>query len=305
MYHNVNLIRACILAGILLPALPLQAEESEWKSIKGEGEKPCQTGGTGNPSSYGALGGSTVTCEDEYKFKPAVYTGTINCAKEYPKKGKNAAAFRHGTTEKCYSCPTGYERSPIRGINAKDACIKVTLPETKKKKAEFLSKTTIEKPHSKAFKDPRNDGEWWRCPNSHPRRTLEKVNGSKACAKGDWPDEKLTKAIFISKVNIEKPISTAFKDPRKGGEWWKCPAGYERSLSKVTASDACVYTTPRKTEEAKSVYRGKLQTSCSITNFQHGLTGDCYSCGAGYSRSTQIAESKDLTKEAKACIRDD
>lgn len=104
----------------------------------------------------------------------------------------------------------------------------------KGKKAIFISKAANKKPKG-AFLDPRNGGEYWSCPDKY-KRSVFPVNGKKACAKGLT---KFKKAEFIGKAFVKKPKG-AFLDLRKGGEYWSCPRGYFRGVTKVNSGSACM-----------------------------------------------------------------
>lgn len=283
------------------PSLLEHSKESgsQWQEIRAEGEASC----TNNEDTFfTALGNASAGCTDgNVEYSKAYRTDTLSCEKKYPSKGDLQTAFRHQLTESCYACPKGFKRSANPDINASDACIKNIPAKTEKSKAEKLGKTTNPKPHKDAFKDPRNGGEWWKCPSSKPRRTLEKVTSKKACATklGVIP-EKLSSATKYGPVNNPKP-SGAFKDPRNGGEYWKCPNGYSRSAAKVTASDACVKTIKAKTEKRKASLRGEAKLRCDPGDFQHGTTGICYSCPVGYTRT--LVTTKDPSKEPEACSK--
>ena len=217
------------------------------------------------------------------------------CPLLYPKKDNLSTAFRDGLSESCYSCPKGYVRS-ITSINSSDACVKVDLTPNYRA-AKFETKANV----PGAFWDPRNGGEWWKCPAAYPRRTLNAVTDPTACAtKSLWPNEKLAKATFLGTAKTyPKRSSAAFWDPRNGGEWWSCPAGYFRTVAPVNASNAC-----RKAPAsfaAKAVRRGSR--GCPTGAFAHGLAGECYSCPDGFSRSLAIGD--DLSKLNTACVKVD
>lgn len=228
-----------------------EEEASDWEPIEIEGERACLDASSGE-TWFSTLSGTQSGCEEDENE-----SGLASCAAKYPATTSSTAGFLHGLTGDCYSCPNGYLRSLNPDIKAADACTKVIQASSKYEKATFKGPVTTAKPHKKAFKDPRNGGEWWKCPKDRPRRTLEKVTSNKACATKEIIGEKLSKAEFLGAVNNPKPAG-AFADPRNGGEYWKCPKGYNRSLTAVTEWDACVITTPRSVDEKKATFRGKL-----------------------------------------------
>jgi hypothetical protein len=142
-------------------------------------------------------------------------------------------------------------------------------------KAAYRGKVKKSKPKG-AFFDPRKGGEWWKCPNNRPRRTAYAVTDKRACAtKSLWPNEKLARAKYMGKVLNSKP-SGAFLDPRKGGEYWSCPAGYIRNLNPVTHRAACTVAP---------------KYACDGSNV--GVRGKCYkkgACGARNQRPCLITE---------------
>ncbi|MYM62684.1 hypothetical protein [Pseudomaricurvus sp. HS19] len=256
-----------------------EATDTEWKSINIKGEKPCRMPGKAN-TDYGALGGSDADCTEYTKATKHQRLGT-ECHKKYPATATLEAAFRDKIGDTCYSCPTNFDRSANILISANDACIQRTL----KAKAEYLGKTTTDKPSKNAFKDPRKGGEWWKCPDNRPRRTAHSVTSDKACATEKVIGEKLAAAKFLGKVNNPKPAG-AFVDPRKGGEYWKCPKGYKRSAAAVNKPDACIKDTG-SVKTAPATRRGDAIIACPANQF--GQNGFCYSCPTNYVPTGQSA----------------
>jgi len=147
--------------------------------------------------------------------------------------------------------------------------------------ATFRGKVKTKKP-ARAFFDPRKGGEWWRCPKSRPRRTAYRVTDRRACATKHIFGEKLARAKYLGKVRRSKPVG-AFLDIRNGGEYWSCPAGYNRTVLAVTSARACE------------------RAGCPKGSFKNGLFGGCYRCPKGYKRSLAIGA--DLTKLKTACMK--
>jgi len=259
---------------------------NEWQAIKVEGEDLCnpRTVSSTTAGRFGALGASVIEC-DSLSYVAAYYVGKGSCEKAYPATAELQTAFRHGLTEACYSCPKDFDRS-LADIKASDACTRAIPAKTLKEKAEYLGKVSNSKPKG-AFFDPRKGGEYWRCPDNRPRRTANAVTSDKACATESMINEKLAGAIFVTKKTNPKPKG-AFEDPRNGGEYWKCPNGFSRSASAVDKSDACVKSTAASTEKKHATFRGDQRMGCPIGSFEHGLSGNCFKCPAGYVRPGRL-----------------
>lgn len=145
----------------------------------------------------------------------------------------------------CYSCPKGYERT-LAPVTAGDACRKPGG--TDFDPADYKSKFGCDRDKGEFF-DPRKGGECWSCPKNRPRRTAYGVTSDKACATKEILGEKLASANFEHK---HKACSGgAFFDPRNGGECWKCPSGYSRTIEAVTSKKACVKDSPDALKPAK------------------------------------------------------
>lgn len=231
------------------------------------------------------------------KHAPTKFAGRPNCASKYPAGGGQAGAFRHGLTKSCYSCPAGFKRSLNPNIKAADACVRTTAARSAWSKAAYKGKKTVSKPTKRAFKDPRRGGEWWECPSNRPRRTAYAVTDKRACATKNILGEKLARAKFLSKVTRSTPKG-AFFDPRRGGEFWACPAGYKRTVFPVTTAKACEKVTAASTKRAKAKSRGAF--GCKAGAFQNGLENACYTCPASYKRSA--IPGTNLHKMKNACV---
>ncbi len=177
----------------------------------------------------------------------------------------------------CWVCPTGYVRS-ARKITHERACQKNVPDRTGP--ATFLGAV---KCPSGSFKDGRNGGECWSCPAGYAR-TAAKVDQWNACGK---IGKKATSAIFKGR---QCPDQDAFRDPRNGGECWKCPEDYNRTANAVTGKAAC------KTSFAfePAVQRGDLKCEPGqIFDMIDG--GTCWTCPEGAKRTWFSI------KSAKAC----
>lgn len=242
----------------------------------------------------------TADAADDFvtvKHAPAKFAGKPACASKYPAGKGQGAGFRHLLTKSCYSCPSGFKRSLNPNIKAADACVRTTAARSAWSKAAYKGKKKMAKPSKRAFKDPRNGGEWWQCPSNRPRRTAYAVTDKRACATKNILGEKLSSAKFLGKVNRSTPKG-AFFDPRRGGEFWACPAGYKRTVFPVTNAKACEKVTVASTKRARAKSRGSF--GCKSGAFQNGLENACYTCPATYKRSA--VPGTNLHKMKNACV---
>lgn len=229
----------------------------------------------------------TVTAAVSAQPAQAGYAKATNHGKTFCPKG---AFFDPRKGGQCWSCPAGSHRTifPVTGATA---CEK--RASTSAAKAKYRGKRKNRKPKG-AFFDPRKGGEYWSCPSSHPRRTAYAVTDRRACATKRIIGEKLTRAKFRGKVIRSKPKG-AFFDPRKGGEYWSCPAGFTRGVTAVTSGNACLRINKPVRMKAKFVKgfgckRGQF--------FDPRKGGECWSCPANTFRTTRAVTS------AQACTTD-
>ncbi|MAY67830.1 MAG: hypothetical protein CMM77_11955 [Rhodospirillaceae bacterium] len=177
----------------------------------------------------------------------------------------------------CWACPTGYVRS-ARKVTHERACQK-NIP-NKTGPATFLGAV---KCPSGSFKDGRNGGECWSCPAGYGR-TAAKVDAWNACGK---IGKKATSAIFKGR---QCPDQDAFRDPRNGGECWKCPEDYNRTANAVTGARAC------KTSFAFEPAISKGDRKCEPNQIFDMIDGGtCWTCPEGAKRTWFSI------KSAKAC----
>lgn len=188
----------------------------------------------------------------------------------------------------CWSCPRGYTRT-LDPVTAKTACFKESG--TDFKEADFKHKWLCDG-DKREFFDPRKGGECWKCPKSKPRRTAYAVTSDKACATTKVFGEELDEATFVRKVKTCK--DGAFFDPRKGGECWKCPSGYGRTIAfPVNGNKACSKETPDSYASAKL----ENQLGCPKGQFLDPRNGgECWKCPASHPHRTMAAVTSD-----KAC----
>ena len=75
----------------------------------------------------------------------------------------------------------------------------------------------------------------WSCPRGY-NRTIFRIRGKKACQKKGAIVGKWFKARYHGATGCRRP---SFFDPRRGGECWACPSGYNRTVWPVTGRGAC------------------------------------------------------------------
>ncbi len=92
----------------------------------------------------------------------------------------------------CWRCPAGYERG-VAAVDTAEACFRPALPELKPatrlgtqpidlvQAARGASTLGCSNQGQGAFFDPKGGGSCWRCPSSHPVRSLYAVDESRAC----------------------------------------------------------------------------------------------------------------------------
>lgn len=114
--------------------------------------------------------------------------------------------------------------------------------------ARFLGPVYNPKPHNDAFVDLRLDkpslgAEWWRCPTSHPNRTISGISTTSACE---------TSVPLVTTNGLALP----FRDPRNGGEVWICPSSHPwRTVYPVHQGWACGKSSVT-TNYASAIYIG-------------------------------------------------
>ncbi len=102
-------------------------------------------------------------------------------------------------------------------------------------------------------------------------------------------------ACYISAAKTERKINPggdAFRDPRKGGEWWTCGGdGWTRTWAAVTAGDACAkggWFGQKK--KATFVYSEKAMVDDGT--FADILSGEWWRCPSGFTRNANLAKSE-------------
>ena len=230
--------------------------DATWKNLRGH--SAC-----GAIDQYGKL-------QPPCGFKKATY---IKKAIKSCPKGTFAGAGA------CYTCPTGFNRNISRKVTHEKACRKAISAKT----AAASRIGSANCPSGSKF-DPRNGGECWSCPSGFGR-TAAKVDKWNACGK---VGKKAQSAIFKGR---SCPVAGSIRDPRKGGECWKCPEGYSRTGNSVTGARAC------KISFAFASAVQKSDKKCGPGEI-HDLIdgGTCWTCPDQAKRTTFFG-----IKSAKAC----
>ena len=188
-----------------------------------------------------------------------------------------AGSFFDIGTWSCYTCPNGFNRN-ARPVNSPKACDRPI--QTSTMKATFLGKASCP---AGAFIDGRNGGECWQCPAGYGR-TAAAVDQWNACG---MVGKKAVGALFKGKVCSAEG---AFRDPRNGGECWKCPEDHARTAAAVTAGNAC------QTNLAFEPAVKQAALTCPAgQHFDFIDGGTCWSCPPDTTRSLFGV------KTAKAC----
>lgn len=151
-----------------------------------------------------------------------------------------------------------------------------------------------------AFFDPRNGGECWDCP-SGTHRTIFPVNEGKACERCASSD--FHKAKYLGKTKTPKP-SGAFFDPRKGGEWWKCPKDRPRRTAyAVTDSKACATKNILGEKLSRAEFLGKVDNpkpKGAFTDPRNG--GEYWTCEGSNRTVFAVTDGKACEKITKAAL---
>ena len=92
----------------------------------------------------------------------------------------------------------------------------------------------------------------------------------------------------------------SFKDPRKGGECWKCPSGFGRTILAVTAAKACEKGGPFG-QHRRATLVGK--PGCKSGTWRPLLSDNCVSCPVGYKRSAHVRANLDVMPNACIAIK--
>ena len=186
---------------------------------------------------------------------PRTVPGSTNLAVYSHKRGKLSPVCRVGTfrkpkTRECWTCPKRYVRNPLVKFNKPGICVNppsiaLDNPSTvarvplkavlnPKKVVAGLQTMGCNRFGKSAVLSPIDGGSCWKCPASHPTRTLNVVNSKKACITSKcggmgqracylWEGRACKKGLAhnpfknrcVAKKNIAcKPLVGAFKASR-------------------------------------------------------------------------------------------
>lgn len=208
----------------------------------------------------------------------------------------------------CWACPKGYNTNVLPRVDAWDKCTRAAYEDFRRPTRLFNTLWPHDcKPGQ--FHDAWDGGACWQCPAGFARNGNH-VNGTNACSRLVTAHSTRATVRGIGKC---EPGSVA--DPRNGGECWKCPTGYDRTIDPVDGPLACE-TTPEmvfsraKFKRAVSCPAGQHFDFIGVTgnevdalitggrapqNARETESGTCWSCPEGSKRT--LAHVKD----ANAC----
>lgn len=174
---------------------------------------------------------------------------TGNCKAQYPDR---PGVFGN-LDGSCWECPPGLIPNPLNiDPRAADACIA-----TKKAhvygKIEPALRTCKAIFGNKYFGDPAWTDRCWRCPDSHPARTIfGKVNGDNACGKNITGIGGTTKASFkfVTRKCKQFGKKTGFEPAKRytlDTRCFGCPNGFRHHLLRdPNDTNACIATNAAK-----------------------------------------------------------
>lgn len=100
--------------------------------------------------------------------------------------------------------------------------------------------------------------------------------------------------------NCNTKFPGSFFDLRKGGECWKCPSGFGRTIWAVTAGNACEKGGPFG-QHRRATFVGK--PGCAPGTWRDLLSDNCISCPVGYRRSVHVRTNLDVVPNACIAIK--
>lgn len=204
----------------------------------------------------------------------------------------------------CWACPKGYATNVLPRVDAWDKCTRPSSEELVRPTRMFNTPWPTDcKPGQ--FFDTWDGGACWKCPSGFVR-TAHHVNSASGCSKVIPAESKRATVRGIAKCE-----PGTFQDPRNGGECWKCPTGYDRTVHPVDGALACE-TTPQRIfsratfESALSCPSGQdfdfigvndqelrnlKGANMAPPNATTATSGTCWSCPAGTKRTTAHVKS--------------
>ncbi len=181
----------------------------------------------------------------------------------------------------CWSCPSGYSRGTVYGVNTDKACSKSVAKVRAKASYDYDTGSLLKACKSGTFPKALTS-KCYKCASGYSHDAAMSVSDSGVCYKAAYTA--YTSAAKISSLaGVICPSGQLF-DPINGGSCWTCPAGYNRELlQSVDTSKAC--SKPVAAYFARASYLRPLTvTSLGCNQFGRGhffdLTdgGTCWSC---------------------------
>lgn len=142
-------------------------------------------------------------------------------------------------------------------------------------------------------------GNCYSCPTGYARSLNPNIGAGNACQKVVAAKALWSKATYRGNRRVEKPRE-AFFDPRKGGEWWRCPEDRPRRTAyAVTHKYACATRSlwpDEKLARAKFVSKA-VRGAPKGAFFDPRKGGEYWSCPKGYSRTVAYP----VNHKSRAC----
>lgn len=134
----------------------------------------------------------------------------------------------------CWSCPAGYGRTVLWGVDTDKACRKASGTDFRRAQERGRA--------GGWFGTSCPDGQFWdivdgnchSCDAGYDMQVLEHVHSDRKCARG-IPE------AFARATTSGKTCNGGIWDPRNGGECWRCPDGFKRTIAPVNSGYACEY----------------------------------------------------------------
>jgi hypothetical protein len=123
----------------------------------------------------------------------------------------------------------------------------------------------------------------WTCPAGFVR-SVDPVDTDRACQKRDTS---VSGGYLPAKYQAPLCPEGTFHDSIRGGECWKCPAGYTRSIASVESANACIIAAheevSRATRQRNTIWPHECWNAGQFHDIWDG--GACWSCPAGFGRT--------------------
>ncbi len=203
------------------------------------------------------LTGPTIDEKPAHKYKMGLYASAVNRGASAmtcpsPPRGYDRAK-RHGLTDVCFACPTGYVRTANPDVNARNACAKDILGITDPKPAWTANVLGCSGKrneaidgikYAQAFLDVGRN-QCYSCPIGYAR-TGDSIDAATACALGAiLPIDCKAQDKRLGGYTVQKvvePADDAWGAPFRHqltNDCYSCPEGYDRTVSSINAANAC------------------------------------------------------------------